>query len=85
MRARSDETSITLAELAPGQQGEIVGIDTDDGKLKRRMASLGVVPGAAITLDRTAPLGDPRMYTLMNANLGFRNTEAQIIQIRLKV
>ena len=75
---------LTLADLRPGQQGEIVKIDSDDKTFKRRMSSLGVIPGGPVALDRSAPLGDPRIYTLMGYNLGLRNAEAQMIHVRLK-
>ena len=59
-------------------------IDSDDKTFKRRMSSLGVIPGGPVALDRSAPLGDPRIYTLMGYNLGLRNAEAQMIHVRLK-
>ncbi|MBF0327151.1 FeoA family protein [Magnetospirillum moscoviense] len=74
---------VTLADLRPDQQGEIVKIETEDGVFKRRMQSLGVVSGAAVTLDRSAPLGDPRIYSLMGYSLGLRNAEARQIHIRI--
>ena len=76
--------TLTLADLRPGQQGEILKIETDDGVFKRRMMSLGVVSGTTVTLDRSAPLGDPRIYTLMGYSLGLRNSEARQIRIRVK-
>ena len=76
--------TLTLADLRPEQQGEILKIETDDGVFKRRMMSLGVVSGTTVTLDRSAPLGDPRIYTLMGYSLGLRNSEARQIRIRVK-
>jgi ferrous iron transport protein A len=76
--------TLTLADLRPEQQGEIVKIETEDGVFKRRMQSLGVVAGTPVTLDRSAPLGDPRIYSLMGYSLGLRNAEAQQIRIRVK-
>ncbi len=84
MNQHIEMDSVTLADLRPEQQGEILKIDSADGVFKRRMMSLGVVAGTAVTLDRSAPLGDPRIYTLMGYSLGLRNTEARQIRIRLK-
>ena len=84
MATHAHSTDLTLADLGPGQQGEIVKIDSQDGTFKRRMSSLGIIPGGPIALDRAAPLGDPRIYTLMGSNLGLRNVEAKMIRIRLK-
>ena len=80
----ADKPTPTLADLLPGQQGEIVKIDSADSAFKRRMASLGVVPGGPVSLDRAAPLGDPRIYNLMGYNLGLRNVEAHMIRVRVK-
>ena len=84
MNQHIEMDSVTLADLRPEQQGEILKIDSADGVFKRRMMSLGVVAGTPVTLDRSAPLGDPRIYTLMGYSLGLRNTEARQIRILLK-
>ena len=75
---------MTLSELEPGQQGEVVRIDSTDSVFKRRLASLGLVPGAPVSLDRSAPFGDPRIYIVMGYCLGLRNSEAANVAIRLK-
>ena len=74
---------LTLADLKPGQQAEILKVETDDGSFKRRMASLGLFPGSAITLGRAAPLGDPRIYSVKGYNLGLRNSEARMVSVTL--
>jgi ferrous iron transport protein A len=74
---------LTLADLLPGQQGQVIKIDSLDKTFKRRMSSLGVIPGGPVALDRAAPLGDPRIYVLMGYNLGLRNAEARMIQVRI--
>ncbi|MBF0374508.1 MAG: ferrous iron transport protein A [Alphaproteobacteria bacterium] len=75
---------LTLADLKPDQHAEIVKIASDDGVFKRRLTSLGIVPGTTISLDRSAPLGDPRIYNLLGTSLGLRNAEARDIQVSLK-
>ena len=75
---------LTLADLRLGQHGEVISIDSDDGAFKRRMMSLGIIPGGDIALDRSAPLGDPRIYTVLGYNLGLRNVEARQVHVCLK-
>lgn len=75
---------LTLADLAPGQQAEVVKIETQDGVFKHRLSSLGLVPGVAVGLDRSAPLGDPRLYTLLGSSLGLRNCEACCVLVSVK-
>ena len=74
----------TLAELKPGQTASVLQIDGSNGPLKRRMTSLGIIPGCTITLDRSAPLGDPRIYNVKGYNLGLRNSEASAVSISLE-
>ncbi len=75
---------LTLADLKANQTGEVVKIEAEDVVFKRRMMSLGVVAGTAVSVDRSAPLGDPRIYSLLGYSLGLRNSEARHIHIRLR-
>ncbi|CCQ73011.1 Fe2+ transport system protein A [Magnetospira sp. QH-2] len=70
----------TLADLKAGEQSTIICISGDDS-LKRRLSSMGVVKGTQISLDRKAPLGDPRAYELMGYKLSLRQAEAKQIVI----
>ena len=42
---------------------------------------MGVVKGTEIVVDHTAPLGDPRVYTLKGYRLTLRNAEARHILV----
>lgn len=72
---------ITLADLKPGQNGKIKGI-SGDLNLKRRLAALGIVSGTDISLGNIAPLGDPRVYELLNYALSLRNEEARKVLLQ---
>ncbi len=71
----------TLAELNPGEQGTIDRIEAD-ASLKRRLSALGIVKGTKIYLDFTAPMGDPRAYSLLGYQLSLRNEDARRIILR---
>ena len=58
-------TGMTLADLKPGENGIIKGI-SGDISLKRRLAALGLVNGTSVALGNVAPLGDPRIYELLD-------------------
>ena len=75
--------NLTLADLRPGQKGIFFKINSQDKTFKRRMASLGVIPGSTVELDRAAPLGDPRIYIIAGYKLGLRNADAKQIDVRL--
>ena len=49
---------MTLRDLRPGQEGQVVSVGTA-GAMKRRLMDMGVTPGVRIRVVKTAPLGDP--------------------------
>lgn len=71
---------MTLSELKPGEQAQIAGI-AGENRLRRRLAEMGLVRGAAVTVERVAPLGDPRSYTVRGYQISLRNREARLIQV----
>lgn len=71
---------MTLVELKPGQKGCIVQIG-GLGPLKRRLMDMGVVPGEEISIEKTAPLGDPIEVRIKSYNLSLRKNEAKEIQV----
>ena len=73
-------TGMTLADLKPGENGIIKGI-SGDISLKRRLAALGLVNGTSVALGNVAPLGDPRIYELLDYALSLRNEEAQKVNL----
>ncbi len=71
---------MTLDHLKPGNRGKITSVSGED-TLQARLSSIGLIPGATITMDHTALLGDPRTYTVQGAQVSLRNKEAELIQI----
>ena len=71
---------MTLADLKPGQNGVIKGI-LGELSLKRRLAALGLVNGTNVSLGNIAPLGDPRVYELLDYTLSLRNEEARKVML----
>lgn len=73
-------TGPTLADIRAGESARIQGIDGDDAS-KRRLMALGIVAGKEISLETKAPLGDPRIYTILGYRLTIRNEDAKKIRI----
>lgn len=48
---------------------------------RRRLLELGLVPGTAVTLLRTAPLGDPLELEVRGACLSIRRAEAALVEV----
>ncbi|WP_135075026.1 ferrous iron transport protein A [Terasakiella sp. SH-1] len=70
----------TLANLGKGQRAYINQIG-GDSTLKRKLLSMGIVKGVEVSLSHTAPLGDPRIYSLLGYDLSLRNDEAANITV----
>ncbi|MEG3619802.1 FeoA family protein [Magnetovibrio sp. PR-2] len=75
------KTTLNLADLKPGQEGVIAGIN-GDLDLKRRLSSMGIVRGVKVSLGQKAPLGDPCTYEVLDYMLSLRKSEAEKIQLQ---
>jgi DtxR family transcriptional regulator, Mn-dependent transcriptional regulator len=73
-----DET--TLDQVAPGGRARIVRV-CGRGPIRRRLLDMGLRPGAEITVERLAPLGDPIEVLVMEYHLSLRKTEAASIRV----
>lgn len=58
-----------------GEQGKVKKIEAE-GKIKRRLFDMGVIPGTEIVLKKLAPLGDPIEVTIRGYELTLRKDEA---------
>ncbi len=65
-----------LKDFVPQESGTVVKV-TAEGKIRRRLFDMGVTPGAAITMRKCAPLGDPIEVTVRGYELSLRKSEAQ--------
>ena len=72
---------MTLKELEPGQSAVITAVG-GDGSLRQHFLDMGVIPGAAITLMKYAPMGDPMELRLHGYELTLRLADAEKIDIR---
>lgn len=71
----------TLADLRMGAKASIHSIK-GDAALRQRLAELGFVRGAEVSLDRTAPLGNPRIYVICSSKITLRNEDARNILLQ---
>lgn len=72
---------VSLANLDPGQVGEIVALEAE-GMLRHRLLDLGFIPGSKVQAVRRSPLGDPKAYRLRGAVYALRNVDARLVKIR---
>ena len=71
----------TLADLKPGQSA---AVDTVGGEeaLHRHLLDMGLTPGVRVTLQKTAPMGDPIEIRLRGYSLTLRLDDARRITLR---
>ena len=71
---------VSLDQLGRGQTGRILRVGGRPA-VRRRLLELGVVRGETITLQRSAPLGDPLEYVVKGYHLSLRKREAATITV----
>ncbi len=69
----------TLDQLIPNIEATITGYLDDT--IKEKMLEMGCLPGAKVSLNRTAPLGDPIIIEVGDTKLALRKEEAKFISI----
>ena len=64
-----------LSELRPGESARIEKVG-GEGALRQHFLDMGVIPGAEITMVKTAPLGDPMEFRIHGYELTLRKADA---------
>ena len=72
---------MTLDELKIGNKAEITAVG-GEGALRLRLLDMGLIPGTAVTVVKTAPLGDPIEISVRGYSLTIRKSDAANIEIR---
>ncbi|MEO5376968.1 MAG: ferrous iron transport protein A [Magnetococcus sp. DMHC-6] len=77
---KNSDNFVTLRHLSTGEIATIRQLK-GDVVTKQRLMALGIIRGQKISLDIQAPLGDPRIYSIMGYRLSIRNEDADNILI----
>ena len=72
--------SITLDRLKIGKPARIISIE-GEGSLKQHFLDMGLIPGAELSIVKTAPLGDPVEISIHGYLLTLRLSEAAKISV----
>jgi len=67
-----------LSELAVGDWGVIQAVEGKPA-LRRRLETMGFIPGTRVRVSRCAPMGDPRAYELLGYCISLRQEEAEMV------
>ena len=76
------ENTISLAQLRPGERGQILGYSGGDQRYKIRLLAMGLVRGVVLEVLQVAPLGDPVEVKVLSYRLSLRKNEAQVLMLR---
>lgn len=71
----------TLNDIPVGETATICSFTTALPQLRRKLLSLGVMPGTEVTVKRVAPLGDPIQIQLRGTSVSLRRQEAAILVV----
>ncbi len=71
---------MTLKELSVGHSAVITNVG-GEGALRQHFLDMGMIPGAAVTLTKYAPMGDPMELEIHGYELTLRLADAENIQI----
>lgn len=71
----------TLKELKVGQQARVSGFAKGAPGYRHRLLTMGLTPGATITVTRLAPLGDPVEIEVRGYHLSLRRDEAEVLHV----
>ena len=71
---------MTLDKLPVGSSGVITAVG-GDGALRCRLLDMGLIPRTQVTLQKTAPMGDPIEIRVRGYELTLRVEEAKKIEV----
>lgn len=77
---RERELEMTLAELAKGESRTVLSV-RGESLVTRRLMEMGVIPGVAVRMVKSAPFGDPLEINVRGYSLALRRNEAESVEL----
>ena len=71
---------MTLAELEKGQSRNVLSVHGET-LITRRLMEMGVIPGVAVRMVKSAPFGDPLEINVRGYSLALRRSEAESVEL----
>lgn len=78
MEDKNKPELIPLSEFTVGQTG-VIKVVNGEGRIRRRLLDMGIVPNTEVYMRKKAPLGDPIQITLRGYELSLRKVEAACV------
>lgn len=73
---------LPLSAVPVGTEARVKRV-TGDGRLRRRLLEMGLIPGIVIRVEGTAPLGDPVEVRVRGYLLTLRRNEAASVLVEV--
>lgn len=67
-----------LSDLKVGEWGVVKKVEGGSA-IRRRLETMGFIPGVRVAVKRCAPMGDPRAYELLGYCISLRQEEAVLV------
>ena len=74
--------NLTLTNLPAGRDARVTAVK-GTGRVTRRLMEMGVIPGVAVQVVKTAPFGDPMEIRVRGYSLAMRKSEADAIEVTI--
>ena len=71
----------TLQDLHPNDRARISGFAETGRAYRKKLLSMGLTPGAELTVKRIAPMGDPVEISVRGFSVSLRKAEADALLV----
>ncbi len=71
----------TLGELQVGDRAKVKSYTEAGGAYRRKLLTMGLTPGAELSVMRVAPMGDPVEISVRGFSLSLRKEEAAAMNV----
>ncbi len=78
------DNAVRLADLREGEQATLTELDLPNHTAEHLMC-LGFIPGVEITVGKSGPGGDPRVYNVDGSNVALRRDVSANVSVMPKV
>lgn len=72
----------TVENLKVGESAEVTAVHGEGTSLRRRLLDMGITPGTAVKMVRSAPLGDPIELNVRGYSLTVRRSDAALVEVK---
>ena len=72
--------AMTLAQLEKGESRTVMSV-RGENLVTRRLMEMGVIPGVAVRMVKSAPFGDPIEINVRGYSLALRRNEAESVEL----